>query len=154
MVLGDHVMQGYWNDPDATAKRLRPGRWPWQRVLATGDLFRTDEEGFLYFVGRRDDIIKSGGEKVPPREVEEVLHHAPGVREAAVVGVPDKILGEAVQAHVALDSGNDEDPAAIRRFCAQRLEDYMVPRSVIFHAKLPRTDNGKLDRQALIDTAS
>ena len=154
MVLGDHVMQGYWNDPEATAARLRPGRWPWERVLATGDLFRTDEEGFLYFVGRRDDIIKSGGEKVPPREVEEVLHEAPGVREAAVVGVPDKILGQAVCAHVALDPGQEQDPSALRRYCAQHLEDYMVPRSVVFHDELPRTHNGKLDRRALTDTGS
>ena len=154
MVLGDHVMQGYWNDPEATARRLRPGRWPWERVLATGDLFRTDAEGFLYFVGRSDDIIKSGGEKVPPREVEEVLHEAPGVREAAVVGVPDKILGEAVRAHVALTPGHDQDSSALRRYCAQHLEDYMVPRSVIFHEELPRTENGKLDRRALTDIAS
>lgn len=154
MVLGDHVMQGYWNDPGETAKRLRPGQWPWQRVLATGDLFRTDEDGYLYFVGRRDDIIKSGGEKVPPREVEEVLHQAPGVREAAVIGVSDKILGEAVQAHVALEAGCDRDSAAIRRHCAQGLEDYMVPRTVIFHDELPRTENGKLDRRALADKGS
>jgi amino acid adenylation domain-containing protein len=154
IVSGDHVMQGYWNDPDATATRLRPGRWPWERILATGDLFRTDEEGFLYFVGRRDDIIKSGGEKVPPREVEEVLHGAPGVREAAVVGVPDKILGEAVCAHVALDPGLDRDPSALRRYCTQHLEDYMVPRSVVFHDELPRTENGKLDRRALTDPGS
>ena len=154
MVLGEHVMQGYWDDPDATAARLRPGRWPWERVLATGDLFRTDDEGFLYFVARRDDIIKSGGEKVPPREVEEVLHEAPGVREAAVVGVPDKVLGQAVRAHVALEPGHNQDAAGLRRYCAQRLEDYMVPRSVVFHEELPRTDNGKLDRLALAEAGS
>ena len=78
MVRGAHVMQGYWNDPELTAERLRPGRWPWERVLATGDLFRTDEEGYLYFVGRRDDIIKSRGEKVAPREIEEVLARRAG----------------------------------------------------------------------------
>ena len=98
-------MQGYWNDPEATAERLRPGRWPWERVLATGDLFRADEEGFLYFVGRRDDIIKSRGEKVAPREVEAVLHAAPGVRSAAVVGAPDGLLGEAVVAYVVPRDG-------------------------------------------------
>ena len=149
MVVGDHVMQGYWNDPEETAAKIRPGRWPWERVMVTGDLFRTDEDGFLYFVARRDDIIKSGGEKVPPREVEEVLHTADGVREAAVIGIPDKMLGEAVCAHVALDSGHGADAAAIRRHCAEHLEDYMVPRKVVFHEQLPRTDNGKLDRQAL-----
>ena len=154
MVQGDHVMQGYWNDPEATAKKIRAGRWPWERIMATGDLFRTDDEGFLYFVGRRDDIINSGGEKVPPREVEEALHEAPGVREAAAVGVPDKMLGEAVCAHVALDPGHDQDARALRRYCAERLEDFMVPRKVIFHDELPRTENGKLDRQALRGTGS
>ena len=73
MVRGPHVMQGYWNDAEATAKRLRPGRWPWERELMTGDLFKRDAEGHLYFVGRKDDMIKSRGEKVAPREVEEVL---------------------------------------------------------------------------------
>ena len=90
MVSGPHVMQGYWGNEEATQRRLRPGRWPWERVLATGDLFRTDERGYLYFVGRRDDIIKSRGQKVAPREVEEVLHSFPGVSDAAVVGVPDR----------------------------------------------------------------
>ena len=93
MIRGAHVMQGYWNDPEMTAARLRPGRWPWERVLASGDLFRSDDEGYLYFVGRRDDLIKSGGEKIVPREIEDVLHSAPGVREAAVIGMPDRLLG-------------------------------------------------------------
>ena len=101
MIRGAHVMQGYWNDPEMTAARLRPGRWPWERVLASGDLFRSDDEGYLYFVGRRDDLIKSGGEKVVPREIEDVLHSAPGVREAAVIGIPDRLLGQAVHAHVS-----------------------------------------------------
>ena len=93
MVRGPHVMQGYWNDAEATAKRLRPGRWPWERELMTGDLFKRDAEGHLYFVGRKDDMIKSRGEKVAPREVEEVLYAVPGVRDAAVIGVPDALLG-------------------------------------------------------------
>ena len=78
IVRGPHVMQGYWNDPEATAKRLRPGRWHWERELMTGDLFKRDAEGHLYFVGRKDDMIKSRGEKVAPREVEEVLYAVPG----------------------------------------------------------------------------
>ncbi|MBA2516700.1 MAG: AMP-binding protein, partial [Solirubrobacterales bacterium] len=154
MIQGEHVMQGYWEDPEATATRLQPARWPWQRVLASGDLFRTDEDGYLYFVGRRDDIIKSGGEKIAPREVEEALHAAQGVREAAVVGVPDKLLGEAVHAHVALDPGHDVNAATLRRHCAERLEDYMVPRKVVIHDELPRTDNGKVDRRALAAATS
>ena len=149
MIRGAHVMQGYWNDPEMTAKRLRPGRWPWERVLASGDLFRADEEGYLYFVGRRDDLIKSGGEKVVPREIEDVLHSAPGVREAAVVGVADRLLGQAVHGHVSAQPGAVLDVAALRIFCSERLEDYKVPRHLTVHDELPRTSNGKIDKSAL-----
>jgi amino acid adenylation domain-containing protein len=149
VIRGAHVMQGYWNDPETTAERLRPGRWPWERVLATGDLFRTDEEGYLHFVGRRDDLIKSGGEKVFPREIEDVLHAAPGVREAAVVGSTDRLLGQAVHAHVSLDANAALDEAAIRTYCSEHLEDYKVPRRVTIHDELPRTSNGKIDKLAL-----
>ena len=149
VVRGDHVMQGYWDDPEGTARRLVPGRLPGDRVLRTGDLFRRDDEGYLYFVGRTDDIIKSRGEKIAPREVEEVLHTAAGVREAAVVGVADALLGEAVVAHVSPRDGVTLDPRALRRHCAERLEDYMVPGRVLVHDELPKTDNGKLDKLAL-----
>jgi amino acid adenylation domain-containing protein len=153
VVRGDHVMQGYWNDPALTARKLRPGRWPWEHVLRTGDLFRRDEEGYLYFVGRTDDIIKSRGEKVAPREIEEVLYDAPGVREAAVVGVPDPLLGQAVHAHVCPLEGHVLDPAALRRHCAERLEDFKVPRKVIVCDALPKTLNGKIDKRALAEAA-
>jgi amino acid adenylation domain-containing protein len=149
MIRGAHVMQGYWGDPEATAERLRPGRWSWERVLATGDLFRTDDEGYLYFVGRRDDLIKSGGEKVVPREIEDVLHAAAGVREAAVVGIPDRMLGQAVHAHVSPESGASLEAAALRAHCAERLEDYKVPRRIVVHDELPRTSNGKIDKLSL-----
>jgi long-chain acyl-CoA synthetase len=149
IIRGDHVMQGYWNDPDATAAKLMPGHWPGDRVLRSGDLFRRDEEGYLYFVGRSDDIIKSRGEKVAPKEVEEVLYLAPGVHEAAVVGEEDALMGEAVVAHVSAEDGIQLDPVALRRHCAEHLEDFMVPRRVVIHDALPKTDNGKLDKLAL-----
>ena len=154
IVRGAHVMQGYWNDPEATAERLRPGRWPWERVLATGDLFRADEEGFLSFVGRRDDIIKSRGEKVAPREVEAVLYALDGVRTAAVIGAPDRLLGEAIVAYVVPCEGAELRPAALRRACAERLEDYMVPARVELRDALPTTPNGKIDRRALAEQAA
>jgi amino acid adenylation domain-containing protein len=147
-VRGAHVMEGYWNDPEGTARKLRPGP-AGERILATGDLFRTDDDGYLYFVSRRDDIIKSRGEKVVPREVEDVLRSAEGVREAAVVGVPDRLLGQAVQAHVSAQPGFELKPRALLAHCAAQLEDYMVPRRVIVHDELPKTTNGKLDRLAL-----
>ena len=149
MVRGPHVMQGYWGNEEATARKLGPGRWPWERVLATGDLFRADDRGYLYFVGRRDDIIKSRGQKVAPREVEDVLHAFPGVRDVAVVGVPDKLLGEAVHAHVAAETGVDLEAKELRRHCAEQLESHMVPKRVVIHAELPRIGSGKIDRRAL-----
>jgi amino acid adenylation domain-containing protein len=149
MVRGTHVMQGYWQDPERTAGKLRPGRWPWERVLATGDLFRADADGRLWFLSRSDDIIKSRGEKVAPKEVEDVLYGVAGVAEAAVVGVPDELLGQAVHAHVVLEDAAAVTPDELRRRCAERLEDHMVPQQVRIHPALPRTPNGKLDRRAL-----
>jgi long-chain acyl-CoA synthetase len=149
IVRGPHVMQGYWRNPRATIERVREGRRPGERVLASNDLFRTDEEGYLYFVGRRDDIIKSRGEKVPPREVEEILHLDPAVHEAAVVGVPDRLLGEAVHAHVSPREGSELDPAGLKRLCAEHLEDYMVPQRIVVHDELPRNQNNKVDRLLL-----
>jgi long-chain acyl-CoA synthetase len=154
VVRGAHVMQGYWNDPDATAERLRPGRWPWERVLATGDLFRQDDEGYLYFVGRRDDILKSRGEKVAPREVETVLHQADGVRTAAVVGAPDRLLGQAIVAYVVPHEDANLTSAQLRRHCAKNLEDYMVPARIELRDQLPTTPNGKVDRRKLAEEAA
>lgn len=147
-VRGPHVMVGYWNQPEKTAEMLRPGRHAADRVLCTHDLFRMDEAGYLYFVGRSDDIIKSRGEKVSPVEVENVLHGIPGVRDAAVVGVPDPLLGEAIRAYVALS-----DPALsareIRRACQERLESFMVPGEIVFLPELPKTDTGKVRKKDL-----
>lgn len=151
MVRGPHVMQGYWNDPAGTAERLREGRWPWERTLATGDLFRSDAEGFLYFVGRQDDIIKSRGEKVSPREVEDVLLAAPGVLDAAVIGIAHEVLGEAVCAHVSPQPGVVLQPHELDRFCRARLEDHLVPFRIVVHEELPKKPNGKIDRRALVE---
>lgn len=151
VVRGDHVMQGYWRDPDATAAKLVPGRLPGDRALRTGDLFRSDDEGYLYFVGRRDDMIISRGEKVAPLEVELVLSTAAGVREAAVVGWPDERSGQVVVAHVSALPGHELVPAELRAWCAAHLEEVRVPRHVVVHQELPRLSNGKLDRLALLD---
>ncbi len=146
VIRGPHVMQGYWRNAEATARMLRPGRNPWEKLLHTGDLFRVDEEGFLYFVGRKDDIIKTRGEKVAPKEVEAVLHGHPGIAEAVVIGVPDAVLGHAIGAVIVL-----ADPALsereIIRYCAAHLEDFMVPKIVEFRDELPKTDTGKVSRR-------
>lgn len=149
VIRGATVMQGYWNKPEETARRLHPGPLPGERVLHTGDLCRLDEDGYLYFVGRMDDIIKSRGEKVAPAEVEAALLAIPGVREAAVIGVPDPVLGEAVKAFVVADDGVVLDEAGLRRACAERLESVMVPRRIELVASLPRTDSGKIRKVGL-----
>ena len=151
VIRGAHVMKGYWGDPQATDKALRPGPFPWEKVLYTGDLFRADAEGYLYFVARKDDIIKSRGEKVSPKEVESVLYEMPGIREAAVIGVPDPVLGMAIRAVVAADPQASLTERDVIRHCAQRLEDFMVPRSVVFREALPKSPNGKISRSRVAE---
>ncbi len=149
VVRGSHVMRGYWRAPVETAASLREGRFPGETVLYTGDLFRRDPDGYLYFVARRDDIIKSKGEKVSPREVENALYCLPEVEEAAVVGVADPILGEAVKAAVVLRAGAQLTARDIQRHCARCLEEFMVPGIVEFHDALPKSDNGKILKASL-----
>lgn len=149
IVRGAHVMGGYWRSPAEQEGRLRPGRWPWERDLATGDLFHRDEQGYLYWVGRTNETIKSRGQKVYPRAVEEVLHGIEGVAEAAGIGVADELLGQAVHAHVAAAPGVSLQARALRRSCALSLEPHEVPRRLIFHETLPRTLRGKIDRDAI-----
>jgi len=148
VVRGRHVMRGYWENPQATAERYRPGPLPGERVCYTGDLFCMDEDGYLYFVGRKDDIIKSRGEKVAPKEVENVLYELKGVVEAAVVGVPDPILGEAVKAFVVLD-GVELGEAEVLAHCRANLEDFMIPKYVEFRDALPKTSSGKIKKTDL-----
>jgi len=147
VIRGAHVMKGYWENPEATARALRPGPHPWEKVLHTGDLFRADQDGFLYFVARKDDIIKTRGEKVSPKEVENALYALPGVREAAVVGVPDPVLGLALKAVIALDPQAKLTAQDVIRHCARHLEDFMVPKLVEFRDALPKTDSGKISRR-------
>jgi len=148
VIRGAHVMKGYWADEEGTARVLKSGPYPWERVLYTGDLFRTDDEGYLYFVSRKDDIIKTRGEKVSPKEVENVIYELAGVREVAVIGVPDPILGQAIKAIVVGEDGLTERD--IIRHCAARLEEFMVPSLVEFRGELPKSENGKIVRKELI----
>lgn len=150
VVRGSNVMMGYWNRPDDTDRVVRPGRFPWERVLYTGDLFTTDEDGYLYFVCRKDDIIKCRGEKVSPREVEAVLRELEQIREVAVVGVDDAILGQAVKAIVVTAGGSALSREEILAHCARRLESFMVPRDIEFRDALPRTEVGKICRRELL----
>lgn len=153
-VRGPHIMAGYWNDRAASAEKLRNDGCDGVRTLLTGDLFVADAEGFLSFVSRRDDIIKSRGEKVSPQEVERALYAIEGVGDAAVIGVPDDFLGEAVKAFVVVAPGAQLDRRFILRRLSETLEDYMLPKFLEFCATLPKTASGKVrvERTPLLAT--
>ena len=153
-VRGPHVMAGYWRLPDRTAEMLVDGPLPGERMLCTHDHFTIDDEGFLYFVGRSDDIIKSRGEKVSPAEVEDALYAIPGVREAAVIGVPDERLGEAIHAYVALEEDAELSERDVIGGCRERLEGFMVPSRVVFLDELPKTASGKIRKKGLLESTA
>jgi long-chain acyl-CoA synthetase len=148
VVRGRHVMRGYWGDPAHTAQKFRTGQLAGERVCYSGDLFRTDEEGYFYFVSRKDDIIKSRGEKIAPREIENVLYAIPGVQDAAVIGVPDPVLGQTVKAFIVAPGAKLTETDVISH-CKSCLEEVMVPRAVEFRSELPKTGSGKVRRMDL-----
>ncbi len=149
VVRGSNVMRGYWNAPELTAKVYRNGKVLGEKLLFTGDLFRKDEDNFLYFVGRKDDMIKTKGERVSPKEIENMLHNLPGVREAAVIGVPDEISGQAIKAYIVAKNNYNFDAKTVMKFCSENLEIFMVPKYVEFVAELPKNSNGKIDKKVL-----
>jgi long-chain acyl-CoA synthetase len=149
-VRGPHLMTGYWGDPALTEDWLRSGADPGGRMLCTHDHFTVDEEGLLYFVGRTDDIVKTRGEKVSTIEVENVLHGLRGISQAAVVGVPDDLLGEALRAYVVLEPGAALTEEEILRFARSKLENFMVPREVVLLDELPHTESGKVRKGSLL----
>ena len=148
VVAGEHVMQGYWRNAAATAETLRaaPDGTP---ALYTGDIFRSDADGYLYFVARCDDIIKTRGEKVSPVEVEHAICQIAGVVDTAVVGVPDELLGHAIHAYVKLAPGVELGEREVIRHCLVTLESHMAPKRVFFVDALPLTDSGKVRRASL-----
>ena len=149
VIRGSHVMRGYWEKPEETAARLKPGPLPGEMVLYSGDLFRTDSAGWLYFVARRDDIIKSRGEKVSPREVENAISSLQGVYEVAVIGIPDDVLGQAIKAFVTLTPGAQLTEREVIRHCLGHLESFMAPKYVEFVESLPKTGTGKIKKTGL-----
>ena len=149
-VRGPHVMRGYWNAPEQTEGMISSSDANGERVLCTHDLFTTDEDGDLYFVSRSDEMIKTRGEKVSPIQVENVLFALPGVKEAAVVGVPDEHLGEAIRAYVVREEGSSLKEAQVVRACREQLEAFAVPHEVRFVDDLPKTPSGKVRRKSLL----
>jgi len=142
-VRGGNVMLGYWNKPDETAKVMRNG-W-----LLTGDIGWRDADGYFYITDRKKDMLLVNGINVYPREVEEVLYQFPGVKEAAVIGVPDPRRGEHPIAYVAPMEGRTLDEHVIHGFVRSKLADYKVPRRIIIVPALPRNATGKILKTAL-----
>ena len=143
LARGDNIMKGYWNMPEATAKTLEGG------YLHTGDLATRDEEGYYYITGRKKDTITSAGKPVYSPEIENVMSLHPAISEVAVIGVPDKELGEAVKAVVVLRTGEKASEEEIISWCQGRLDDYKVPRSVDIVDRLPKTPSGKVLKNIL-----
>jgi long-chain acyl-CoA synthetase len=138
VVRGPNVMKGYWNRPQETEEAFRNG-W-----FHTGDLGKIDEEGYLHIVGRKKEMIISGGFKVFPREVEEVLHTHPKVKEVAVVGIPDPVRGESVKAYIVLKDGTTATEKELDEYCRNNLAAFKVPRIYEFVSSIPRTPSGKI----------
>jgi len=147
--IGEMVVQspanclGYWNDPAATDALLRGG-W-----LHTGDLVTRDADGYLWFNGRKKEIIVHGGSNISPQEVEEVLFRHPAVFEAGVIGAPDPIYGERVIAFVSLRNGNTSGEQELREYARKNLADYKVPEQIFFIRELPKGAAGKVHRPSL-----
>jgi long-chain acyl-CoA synthetase len=142
-------MTEYWNNPDETAETLRPHGpgGPW---VHTGDLAYMDEDGYVFIVDRKKDLVKTSGFQVWPREIEEVISAHPAVLEVGVAGIPDPVKGEVAKAWVVLKAGASATEAELRAFCRERLAPYKVPGQVEFRADLPKTMVGKVLRRALV----
>lgn len=151
-IRGPHVMLGYWHKDELSKEMLKPGNLPGERILCSNDWFRMDEEGFLYFQGRNDDIIKTRGEKVSPVEIENVIYKIDGVKEVAVLGIPDEIIGESIVAIVTTYVKNQLVEKDIQKECALKLENFMVPQKIYFIDEMPKSSNGKIDKKILKST--
>lgn len=144
-VQGDHVMKEYFKKPEATAKTLRNG-W-----LHTGDLGKMDEDGYIYIVDRKKDMINVGGMNVYPREIEEQLYKNPKILEAAVVATKDELRGEVPKAVIVLKDGEEATEREIKRYCMKYFANYKVPKLVEFIDQLPKNATGKIDKKSLRD---
>ncbi len=152
---GPTVSLGYWNRPEDTARALRPNpllppeMGDCEKVCYSGDLVKMDEDGFLYFIGRRDTMIKSSGFRISPTEVEEVLFQSGKLRGVAVIGIPDDVLGQTIKAFVVARDGEALVPDALMTHCAEKMPRYMVPKTIEILSELPKTSSGKVDYPAL-----
>ena len=136
-------MKGYWNNKDLTAAALRHG-W-----LFTGDLARMDQAGFFYLADRKDDLIISRGFNVYPSQVEEVLKRHPKVKDAAVIGIPDRIKGQTVLAAIVLKEGMKGEKEEFFSYCQENMPDYRMPKTILLRDDLPRDPAGKILKRIL-----
>jgi long-chain acyl-CoA synthetase len=145
IMKGPLVMQGYWNNPGETAGQLKDG-W-----LYTGDIAIRDEDGYIFIVDRKKDMIIAGGFNIYPRDIDEVLFQHPKIAEAVSVGVKDKYRGETVKAFVVLKPGETCTEQEIIKFCKEKLAPYKVPKLVEFRKTIPKSAVGKILRKVLRD---
>nr|WP_199065995.1 class I adenylate-forming enzyme family protein [Chromobacterium sp. ASV5] len=149
VIRGATVMRGYWNNPAKTAEKLRPGPLPGEMVLYTGDWCRLDDEGYLYFLARLDEVLKVKGEKVAPKEIEAVLQQHPDIELAAVIGIDHPVDGQRPLAFVQPRAGALSGEADWRAWCQARLQPFMLPSRILAQTALPKNGNGKIDKLAL-----
>ena len=143
VVKGPQIMRGYWKNEDLTSAALRDG-W-----FYTGDLARMDQDGFFYIVDRKDDLIISSGYNIYPNQIEEVLEKHPKIKEAAVIGVPDRIKGQAILAVIVLREGMQGEKEEFLNYCKENLPDYRVPKTILLRDAIPRNPAGKILKRVL-----
>jgi long-chain acyl-CoA synthetase len=146
--VGPNIMQGYWRDAAASEAKFF-GKW-----LRTGDLGFQDDEGFTTIIGRGTEMIKTGDHRVAPEEIEQIIATMDTVEEVAVVGIPDELLGQVIQAFVVRSADSALDERAVLRHCKQQCAQYKMPRTIVFLPALPKTASGKIQRYRLVDNFS
>jgi acyl-CoA synthetase (AMP-forming)/AMP-acid ligase II len=141
---GPNIMQGYWKDPEATDRVIVDG-W-----LQTGDLAKQDKDGYIYIIGRSSEMIKSGANRISPKDIEEVITELDSVEEVAVVGRQDDILGEVIEAYIVISPGSFLDSKQVQAHCRKNLSTYKIPKKINFVNELPKTASGKVKRFLLV----
>ncbi len=153
---GSLVSMGYWNNLDETAKRFKPAPNQLKQLpipelaVWSGDQVIQDEEGYFYFVGRKDEMLKTSGYRVSPTEIEDVIYNSGLVKEAVAIGIADDSLGHRIYVVVSPDNKNEFEPSLLMQYCKTQLANYMIPARIIVLTDLPKTANGKIDRKNLI----